>query len=496
MEFKFGLVLALAILSGCASENVLKDELSEADAEISLQLQDPNFIPTVEELLSAEKSHLKDALVRKALEKWEQGTIANCLRQNSRLRTIMLNAFYKDMFYDPSISSMSSCLRFDDFYRVLLKKRLLSEFAGELGIDNGLFNVLFADKDTSVRLISLKLLIFFDRQIDKIDIRVDAAVYRSWMNSQFATTLGDTDAKIVREALRYALRTKACLEMETIEKLSLKSDGKYIRDSITLSLNLRDREDTVDFLLKKYPTSRRMYREITKELDLICSSGQIASTVMYDKVQKKLLDDDFLYVYGRLLMLMKKCDRGKAVDYMLKVFMGDKTGEHIRKGRTRPAVAGGVLHGAAVAEDIPQLIEAHKRRTNTWHFDRLGMALVKAGDEDYIRVVVEDYVLSDEKRKNSDIKKGIGWSHGAADILRYAIYETKPQWAFELVQTGLEDMNCSAWFSLKGIAESYGLGYCLEAMEARLEKDTNKNNTRKLRRSIKRLRAKIKKRKV
>jgi len=202
--------------------------------------------------------------------------------------------------------------------------------------------------------------------------------------------------------------------MSAVEGAWQRLDEAHWIDCVRLAGLSYEQEKAVDFVLQVLGAKPRQYDLILKELGSILSGGGVASSVTYDKLQRALSEEGVpFYAKTRLMMLLKKCDRYRAVEYMLGVILADRSGEQLRLSEALASRAAYVLVETAVAEDMPQLIEAHKKRTNNWQFIFIGNALVKAGDDRYIRSVLEDYVLSDERRVVSDMDKSTGYAFDA-----------------------------------------------------------------------------------
>ena len=456
---------------------------------VSGQVHDLESGPTVEDIVSAESDAEEAVLARAALEKWEPGDIVTSLREFPRFRRVFMDRIAADNVYAEERCSMPARLISPIYDRSLLYKKLVATFLPELGKDESLFIFLLADEDASVRYHTLQLLIWSYKESDKIEVRVDADHYHVWMSTVLGSVLEDADKRIVADALRQALDMKASVAMSAVEGAWQRLDEAHWIDCVRLAGLSYEQEKAVDFVLQVLESKPRQYDLILKELGGILSGGGVASPVTYGKLEKALSEEGVpFYAKTELMTLLKKCDRYRAMEYMLGVVLADKSGEQLRLSDSPPSLAESVLVETAVAEDIPQLIEAHKKRTNTWQFKSIGYALIRAKDDRYIRAILEDYVLSDTKRVLSDMERGTGYACDAAGILRYALNHTKPAWAYDLLAEGVEDIECHVWHSLMSIMVENNLSYGLPVLERRLEKEPDVNNARKIRRAIERLR--------
>jgi len=424
---------------------------------VSGQVHDLEPVPTVEDIVSAESDAEEAVLARAALEKWEPGDIVTSLREFPRFRRVFMDRIAADNVYAEERCSMPARLISPIYDRSLLYKKLVATFLPELGKDESLFIFLLADEDASVRYHTLQLLIWSYKESDKIEVRVDADHY-------------------------HVLDMKASVAMSAVEGAWQRLDEAHWIDCVRLAGLSYEQEKAVDFVLQVLESKPRQYDLILKELGGILSGGGVASPVTYGKLEKALSEEGVpFYAKTELMTLLKKCDRYRAMEYMLGVVLADKSGEQLRLSDSPPSLAESVLVETAVAEDIPQLIEAHKKRTNTWQFKSIGYALIRAKDDRYIRAILEDYVLSDTKRVLSDMERGTGYACDAAGILRYALNHTKPAWAYDLLAEGVEDIECHVWHSLMSIMVENNLSYGLPVLERRLEKEPDVNNERKVR---------------
>ncbi len=311
------------------------------------QVQNSLNAPAIEDILAAKSPSEQTVLVRAALEKWEQGKVVSCLREVPRFRSIFMKSIAGDRFYCPSLFSISASaesLPRERYSRSLLNNKLIAEFTPELGKEGSLFVILLADEDVSVRHNALKLLISLDEQTNRIDLPVVSDKYRFWMNTLLESALQDTDNKIVAEAMRHALQTKASLDMSTIERASQKFNKKHSDDFVRLAAFSYEQEKVTDFFLKLLQADPGRYELILGKLEHILSGPEVAGYVMYNKLQTALSEGTFpYYVLERMLRLLKKCDQYKATEYMLAVILSDKSGKQLRSSESLPNRAASVL---------------------------------------------------------------------------------------------------------------------------------------------------------
>lgn len=446
-------------------------------------------VPTLEDVLADHTTDRQTVLVRAAVARWEHGLLTAYLKDVPKLRPIVLKTLSEDRFYDYTTASETvlDLHRMDS--RASLYNKLVTELHPELGIQESLFHALLADDDVSVRGNGLRLLTWLDGRRLRREMPTGDDDHHTWISGLLTTALTDTDDDVAIMALQYALRIKASFTVQVLESVCHRFSGEHVGECVRLSCGLSDSEEAIAFLLRQLQAYPRHYEVILKRVEGILSEGELPPSTLFARIQKVLSQGDIDYPANEgLLRVMQKCDRYRATDYMLALVLSDKTGEKMSPTVSLYSRAIHVVMRTAAPEDIPQLIEAHTRRTNSRHFRYIGQALIKAGDNHYIRGVLEDYIPSDDERVLSDMEEDTGYVFDAIEVLKYALRETKPEWAYSLLDKGVKDLKSHGWLSLANVYSELNLVQGLPILEERLRTDPDVNNVRKIRRLCQKLR--------